>query len=57
MTANALYGMIPLGSGEVVGSMAEGFIIDKLGNRKATIINLCLILITTMIVCWNIWHL
>lgn len=49
--------MVPLGVGEFVGALTEGYIIDKLGNRTASIINIVLIAATTALVCWNILHL
>ena len=49
--------MVPFGVAEVIGSIIEGQIIDKLGNRTATMFNLLVISVTIITVCLNIWTL
>lgn len=56
-TSNALFAMVPFGVAEIIGSIVEGQIIDKLGNRTAIMFNLVVISVTIIIVCWNIWYL
>ena len=56
-TSNALFAMVPFGVAEVVGSIIEGQIIDKLGNKTAIMFNLLVISVTIITVCLNIWTL
>lgn len=41
--------MIFLGIGEIVGGLFNGQVIDKLGNRASTYVNLVLIVIQTLV--------
>ena len=38
--SKALYGMVAFGFGEVIGGFAHGILIDKIGSKKAVIVNL-----------------
>ena len=41
----ALYGMVAFGFGEVIGGFIIGIIIDKIGSKKTSIVNVIIIII------------
>lgn len=42
--------MVSLGMGEIIGGLTMGFIVDRIGSRKTTLINVILIFFSVMIV-------
>lgn len=42
--------MVSLGAGEIVGAIAMGYFVDKVGPKKGTFINVTLIILQTVIV-------
>lgn len=42
--------MVVLGLGEIVGGLIMGFIVDRIGSKKAALINVILILFAVIIV-------
>ena len=56
-SANALFALVFLGVGEVIGGILEGFLIDKCGNKPAIIINILVIVSAILTACYNCWQL
>jgi MFS family permease len=50
LTSKALQGMILLGLGECLGSLASGFIIDAIGTKKTCILNAAMVALNALVV-------
>ena len=43
--SKALYGMVAFGVGEVFGGFLHGLLIDRIGSKKAVLVNICILII------------